>query len=165
MRIGFVLTLAVLLATAGCGDETGDGTVVPATEPPSTDPIVVGVITHVEPFEPVTRDCVDADPRADPDTPVSSDDPPVCSDPDTPLLGTVLVEEDPGSASGDTKVSFAIETGTALLERRGETYEPVSFADLVVGTTASAWAVGAIMESYPAQATASVIVVEDGGRP
>jgi hypothetical protein len=165
MRFGFVVTLAVLLAAAGCGDATGGGTVAPATAPPSTDPTVVGVITQLEPFEPVTEDCVEADLRADPDTSVSSDDPPVCSDPDTPLLGTVLVEEDPDSASGDTKISFAIETGTALLERRGETYEPVSFADFVVGTRVSGWADGAIMESYPAQATASAIVVEDGRRP
>ena len=165
MRIGSVTTLAVLLAAVACGDQADDGTVVPATEPPSTDPTVVGVITHVEPFEPVTENCVEADPRADPDTSVSSDDPEVCSDPDTPLLGTVLVEEDPNSASGDTKVSFAIQAGTALLERRGAIYEPVSFADLVEGTTVSGWAEGAIMESYPAQATASAIVVEDGRRP
>ncbi|HET6685568.1 MAG TPA: DUF3221 domain-containing protein [Jiangellaceae bacterium] len=165
MRFGFVMTFAVLLVVVGCGDQTGDGTAVPATQPPSADPTVVGVITHVEPFEPVTEDCVEADPRADPDTSVSSDDPPVCSDPDTPLLGTVLVEEDPDSVSGDTKVSFAIENGTALLERRGEAYELVSFADLVVGTTVSGWADGAIMESYPAQATASAIVVEGGRRP
>ena len=63
---------------------------------------------------------------------MSSDDPPVCSDPDTPLLGTVLVEEDPDSVSGDTKVSFVIENGTALLEMRGDAYEPVSFADRVL---------------------------------
>lgn len=160
MRCRSALTFAVVLVVAGCGDQAGGGTALPSAEPPSSDPTVIGVITAVAPFEPVTEDCVEPDPQAEPDSSVSSDDPPVCSDPDTPLLGYVLVEEDPGAASGDTKVSFAIEEGTALLDRLGETYEPVSFADLVEGTTVSAWADGAIMESYPAQATASAIVVE-----
>ena len=52
MRFGSVTTLAVLLVAVACGDQADHGTVVPATEPPSTDPTVVGVITHVEPFEP-----------------------------------------------------------------------------------------------------------------
>ena len=53
----------------------------------------------------------------------------------------------------------------AIARRLGETYEPVSFADLVEGTTVSAWADGAIKESYPAQATASAIVLEHGRVP
>jgi hypothetical protein len=167
MRCGPVLTLAVVLVVAGCGNRTGDGTAVPSpvAAPPSADPTVVGVITAVDPFEPVTENCVEPDPQADPDSSVSSEDPPVCSDPDSPLLGHVLVEEDPGAASGDVKISFAIEAGTALLNPVGETYEPVSFADVVEGTTVSAWADGAIMESYPAQATAAAIVQEVGGAP
>jgi hypothetical protein len=165
MRCGPVLTLAVVLVVAACGDRTGDGAAVgsPIAEPPSADPTVMGVITAVDPFEPVTENCVEPDTQADPDAPVSSEDTPVCSDPDTPLLGHVLVEEDPRAASGDVKVRFAVEEGTALLNRVGETYEPVSFLDLVEGVTVSAWADGAIMESYPAQATASVIVLEGGG--
>ena len=167
MRCRRVLTLAVVLVVAGCGNRTGDGAAAgsPVAEPPSTDPDVVGVITAVDLFEHVTEDCVEPDPRADPDSPVSSEDTPVCSDPDTPLLGHILVEEDPRAASGDVKVDFAIEEGTALLNRVGETYEPLSFLDLAEGAIVSAWAYGAIMESYPAQATASAIVLEGGGVP
>lgn len=165
MRFGLAVTFAVLLAATGCGTQSGDGTTVPASEPPATKPTVVGVITQVAPFEPVTEGCVEPDARAEPDAPVSSDDPPVCSDPDTSLLGTVLVEENPDSASGDTKISFAIEDSTALLAQRGETYELMSFRELAEGKTVSAWADGAIMESYPAQATAAAIVLSEGQRP
>ena len=165
MRFGLAVTFALLLAATGCGTQTGDGTTVPASEPPAVEPTVVGIITQVAPFEPVTEGCVEPDARAEPDAPVSSDDPPICTDPDSSVLGTVLVEEDPTAASGDVKVSFAIKNGTALLAQRGETYEEISFGDLVEGKTVSAWADGAIMESYPAQATAAAIVLSEGQRP
>lgn len=151
--------LAVMVGIAGCGDQSAPDIAVPATEPPRSDPTVIGFVTDVTPFEATTEDCVEADPEADPDAPVSSDDLPVCSDPDTAPLGTVLVEEDPAAASGDDKVSFTVDAGTALLIESSSSHGPASFADLAVGMAVTAWADGPIMESYPAQARAGAIVI------
>jgi hypothetical protein len=159
MSARLVAAFAALIAMVGCGNQSGGDTAVLATEPPGSDPTILGVITEVVPFEPVIEDCVEPDPNADPDSPVSSDGTPFCSDPDTAPLGTVLVEEDP-TASGDNKISFTVRRSTTLLTESAGSYDPLSFADLVDGATVSAWADGAVAESYPAQATAAAIVVQ-----
>ena len=153
---------AVLVALGGlvaCGNQSGSDIAVPANEPPGTEPTIVGFITEVATFEPVTEDCVEPDPDAGPDAPVSSDDTPVCSDPKTAPLGTVLVEEDPSSPSGDNKISFTVHRNTALLTEGSGSYGPLRFSELADGMAVSAWADGAIAESYPAQATAAALVV------
>ncbi len=151
--------LAALVVVVGCGNQSGDATAIPPTEPPTTEPTIVGLITDVVPFEPVTGDCVTPEPDTDPDSPVSSDDSPFCTDPDTAPVGTVLVEEDPAGTSGDSKISFTIGRDTTLLSESSGSPDPLSFADLAEGMTVAAWAAGPIMESYPAQATAAAIVV------
>jgi hypothetical protein len=151
--------LAALVVVVGCGNQSGDATAIPATEPPTTEPTIVGLITDVVPFEPVTGDCVTPEPDTDPDSPVSSDDSPFCTDPDTAPVGTVLVEEDPAGTSGDSKISFTIGRDTTVLSESSRSPDPLSFADLAEGMTVAAWADGPIMESYPAQATAAAIVV------
>jgi hypothetical protein len=156
---GLAATLVALVTLASCGSAVREDTAVPATGPPSSEPTIVGFVTAVTPFEPVTGDCVEADPNAGPDSPVSSDDAPICSDRDTAPLGTVLVEEDPMAVSGDEKISFTISReSTLLIEQDGST-APLSFADLADGMAVSAWADGPIAESYPAQATAAAILV------
>jgi hypothetical protein len=150
--------LALVCTLVACGDQSGDDTVAPATEPPESQPTLTGEITDVVPFEPVTEDCVQPG-TADPDAPVSSDDSPFCSDPEAAPLGTVLVEEDPSAASGDTKISFTVDRDTLLLAERSGTHDPLSFGDLDTGMAVAAWADGAIAESYPAQARAAAIVV------
>ena len=150
---------AALVAVIACGNQSDDDTAVPATEPPTTEPTIVGIITDVVPLEPVTGDCVAPDPDGDPDAPVSSDDSPFCTDPDTAPLGTVLVEEEPAEPSGDSKISFTIGRDTTLLSESSGSAGPLSFADLSEGMAVTAWADGPIMESYPAQATAAAIVV------
>jgi hypothetical protein len=107
--------LAAFVALGACGNQSDGDTAVPATEPPSTDPTIVGFITDIAPFEPVTEGCVQPDPDADPDAPVSSDDSPFCTDLKTTPLGTVLVEEDPTTATGDNKISFTIGRDAILL--------------------------------------------------
>jgi hypothetical protein len=160
MSIRFAVAVLVALGgLAACGDQAGGDIAVPANEPPGTEPTIVGFITDVSPFEPVTEDCVEPDPDADPDAPVSSDDTPVCSDPESAPLGTVLVEEDPSAPSGDNKISFTVDRGTAVLIENAGSYGPLLFDDLVDGMAVSAWADGAIAESYPAQATAAAVVV------
>jgi hypothetical protein len=154
--------IAALVVLAGCGTQSGEDTATPATEPPATDPTIVGFITEVVRFEMVTEDCVPPDPDPDPDAPVSNDDPAVCTDPETAPLGTVLVEEDPAAASGDSKISFTIDDDTALLMQRPGSAELMSFAELAGGMPVDAWADGPIAESYPAQARAAAIVVRPG---
>lgn len=163
MRWQVVLTTVVVLAAVtSCGDEVPD-TTAPATEPPASDPDIVGYVTQVAPFAPVTEGCVTPQPDTDPDSSVSSDDPPVCSDPDSPILGSVLVEEEPSSMSGDRKISFTVEQGVTLLVERAGAYEPASFADLAEGRQVTAWSTGPIRESDPEQADALAIVI--GGDP
>jgi len=162
MRHGIVTALIVALLGAACGDQSATDVTGPAAEPPDSDPDIVGFVTQVSAFEPVTVGCVEPDPDADPDTAVSSDDPPVCTDPDTPLLGSVLVEENPQSTSGDRKISFTVETGATLLVERAGNYEPVSFGDLEEGQPVAAWSTGELRESYPEQGTAVAIVIREG---
>ncbi len=163
MRIGVAAALIVaLMGMAACGDDRpGDDVAVPATDPPDSAPEIVGVVTRIATFEPVTQDCVEPDPDADPDAPVSSHDPPSCTDPDTPILGTVLVEESPYSTSGDRKISFTVERGTALLAVRDGDYEAASFGDLSEGQRVRAWSTGELRESYPEQGDAAAIVIEE----
>jgi Protein of unknown function (DUF3221) len=153
------VVIAALVGLGACGTQPGGGTAAPATEPPRTDPTIVGFITEVMPFEPVTTDCVEPERDADPDSSVSSDDPPVCTDPDTAPLGTVLVEEDPTASEGDNKISLTVDTDTILLSETSGSNVSLSLADLTEGMTVTAWADGAVAESYPAQATAAAIVV------
>jgi hypothetical protein len=153
------VVVVVVVSLVSCGDQSNDDIAVPATAPPATDPTVVGFVTDVMPFEPITDGCVEPDPDADPDAPVSSEDQPVCSDPATAPLGTVLVEEDPAAASGSNKISFTVDSGTTLLIESSGAHDPLSFADLADGMAVTGWADGPVMESYPAQAHAAVIVV------
>ena len=152
--------LIAVLSLVSCGDQADDDVAGPASEPPATDPTVVGFVTDVVPFEPITDGCIEPDPDADPDAPVSSDDPPVCSDPATAPLGTVLVEEVPAApSSGSNKISFTVDSDTTLLIETSSAHDPLSFADLADGMAVTGWADGPVMESYPAQARAAAIVV------
>jgi hypothetical protein len=156
------LAAAALVALGGliaCGSQPGGDAAVPGSAPPGTEPTIVGFITDVSRFEPVTEDCIEPDPDADPDSPVSSDDTPVCSDPETAPVGIILVEEDPSAPSGDNKISFTVDRDTVLLTESSGSYGPLHFDDLAGGMAVSAWADGAIAESYPAQATAAAVLV------
>jgi hypothetical protein len=137
------LTLAACSDDAvdvGAGDGTTTTTVPPATVPGSI-PDIRGTITSVTPFEPVTEDCTPPE-DLDPDDAVSSEDPPVCTDPDTDVLGSVLVEEQPGVQEG-RKISFTLTSATSLV---GTTFD-----DLAKGQTVEAWTTGLCAESYPEQ--------------
>lgn len=154
-----VILVATVACLSACGERSDDGVVRPAAEPPDSQPDIVGFVTQVAPFRPVTEDCVASDTTASPDAPVSSDDQPVCTDSGTPVVGSVLVEEDPASASGNRKISFTVEDGATLLVERDGGYEPVSFTDLAEGQPVTAWSTGEIRESYPEQATALALVI------
>ncbi len=74
-------------------------------------------------------------------------------------LGVVLVEENPNEKTGSQKDSVTVSKATKLFERRGGELSRIRFDDFKVGLRARAWYVGPVAESYPRQATASLIVV------
>lgn len=159
-----VLLLAGVTAIAACGDgdelDTGDTTTASTTTTaastegtfPERPAELTGTITSVVPFVPITEDCTPPD-ELDPDKPISNDDPPVCTDADTDVLGTVLVEERPGE-QGDRKIAFTVTNGTTL---GGD--EVRRFDDLATGQLVEAWTPGPCAESYPEQCSAEAIRV------
>src|SRR5687767_12420921 len=165
------LLSCTLLTAAACGDDDADvragdsptgtsdgGTTTPAPDTsdatvPDVPADVTGTITSVTPFEPITEDCTPPE-DLDPDGSVSNEDPPVCTPADNDMVGTVLVEEQPGVQAG-IKISFTVTTTTALT---GSDSAPLSeFADLAEGQTVEAWSTGICAESYPSQCEAVAI--------
>jgi hypothetical protein len=168
--MGNAVTCVVgLLLLVGCGDEpvttasTGSSTNSPTRHgPPTRQADMVGAITAVTPFEPVTEGCTPPE-QLDPDGAVSSDDPPMCTDADSDVEGTILVEASPYEPVGGLgdKASLTISRRTTAIWVCGPTdaLVPGSFGDLVPGQVVSAWVDGPVAESYPVQATASALAV------
>jgi len=159
--VGAVLSLSLL--TAACGDDdstvgsgsdgTSDGTGV---EVPDREPDLVGTITVVTPFVPITEDCVPAD-EDDPDGTTSNEDPPICTPADNDVLGTILVEGDVRPEQG-RKISYTVTTGTTITGT-ADGAGIGAFADFVEGQLAETWATGPCAESYPEQCTLAAIRV------
>lgn len=78
-------------------------------------------------------------------------------------LGSILVEEVPSDQSGSDKSSVRVTRETRILVRESGGFRRGTFADLRTGVLAEAWFTGPVMESYPTQATASVVVVMGSG--
>jgi len=76
-------------------------------------------------------------------------------------LPMVVVEEKPAEPHGSAKASVRITDGTQVL-RQGEGV--VGTTELRVGQQVKVWFTGPVMESYPLQATAGVIVIEPSSR-
>lgn len=74
-------------------------------------------------------------------------------------LGSVLIEEVPSDSAGSDKSSVRVTTETRILVRDGAALRRGTLADVHEGQTAEAWFTGPVMESYPTQATASVLLV------
>lgn len=160
-RLPLLALLALALLGVACGDDeevdTGatdsgvdDGT-TSSVELPAGSPDLTGTITSVSPFEPVTADCTPPE-DLDPDGAVSSDDPPICTPEDNDVVGTVLVEEQPGVQEG-RKISYTVTTATAIAG-------VASFDDLAEGQRVDTWVVGDVCaESYPEQCGAEAIRV------
>jgi len=70
---------------------------------------------------------------------------------------TVLVEENPAEEFHGKKALLLITGETVIVDEYGEI---ASEADLAVGQFVSAWVTGPVLESYPVQARASLIVIE-----
>ncbi len=75
---------------------------------------------------------------------------------------SILVAEQPGTQAGGRKIVFSITSETRMFAGDGEQLRPIAASDLAIGQRVEAWAIGAIAESYPEQATAGTIVVAAG---
>lgn len=76
-------------------------------------------------------------------------------------LPVIVVEEKPNEPHGAAKAGVRI-TDSTRVSRRGKGV--VGVTDLRVGQQVSVWFTGPVMESYPLQATAGVIVIEPSSR-
>ncbi len=148
-----VLVVLAVLA-GGCGGLRERS----AAGPPSREPDIVGVITAVKPAVVRSEDCVERRGHP-PDEPVSSTDPPSCTDPTPKTLGQVLVEAEPDADWGDYKASVSLPRDTLLLAEPEGSYTEINFNSLRVGELARVWFEGPVAESYPAQATAAALVI------
>jgi hypothetical protein len=161
-----------LYALFGCGSTEG-GAALPSTdttaekeEPlPDSEPDISGIITDVQTIYYAQSQAKQDD---DPDRPVSSGERRGDSSQDNrseilpgDMLGTVLIEG-PNEELGSLRDRVTVMNDTKLLKREGGGLISISFEDLKVGQRAEAWYEGPVAESYPRQATASVIVIENG---
>ena len=71
--------------------------------------------------------------------------------------GSVRIEEVPADSAGSAKAQARKSSETLVTDRSGSR---LTFDSLQVGQRVSAWFTGPIMESYPVQGRARVIVVE-----
>lgn len=78
------------------------------------------------------------------------------------IQGRVLVEEQPDQANAGQKIVFTVTANTELLRRSGGGDQRIVLTELHVGDIVQAWATGPLAESFPAQATASSILVTAG---
>lgn len=76
-------------------------------------------------------------------------------------LPTIIVEEKPTEPHGSAKASVSITDATQVLHRDEDV---VGATALRVGQQVKVWFAGPMMESYPLQATAGVIVIEASRR-
>jgi hypothetical protein len=142
--------------TAG-GDQDGSDAIGPApdgtgVEVPDRTPDLVGTITSVEPFVPVTEGCTPSE-DLDPDASVSDEDPPICTPEDTDLVGTILVEETPEDPQGGRKISYTLTSDSKITGATADGTKVGVFGDLAEGQQVDTWvpADGACAESYPEQ--------------
>ncbi|MGK2948268.1 MAG: hypothetical protein ACSLFP_06820 [Acidimicrobiales bacterium] len=172
--------LSLALLVAGCGDDdadldtgapstdgsdaAGDGSIEPAPDGsdvavPDRPADLVGTITEVTPFVPVTEDCTPPE-DLDPDGTVSSDDPPVCTPADNDVVGSLLVEEQAGVQQG-RKISYTVTTSTGITGQTADGELVGVFGQLAEGQIVESWvpADGMCAQSYPEQCAADTIKV------
>ena len=151
-----LLTLLLLGACSDAdrvstGDDPTDGTIADDGDVSARPPELVGTITSVEPFVPITEGCTPPE-DLDPDGAVSDDDPPICTPEDSDILGTILVEEDPADPQGGRKISFTVTEASLFFGQDADGADVTAFDDLAEGQQVRAWVTGdGCAESYPEQ--------------
>jgi hypothetical protein len=78
---------------------------------------------------------------------------------------SLRIEESPDQASGDSKAQVSLVESTLLYERKGGEFARISIDSVRTGWLAEAWFEGPVAESYPVQATASLVIVERTADP
>jgi hypothetical protein len=73
--------------------------------------------------------------------------------------GQILVEENPDETSGSDKARIKISPATHIVRRSG--HIAITAGDLRPGQRVSVWYSGPVLESYPVQASALVILLQD----
>lgn len=76
-------------------------------------------------------------------------------------LVRILVEERPSDAAGSMKDLVTVTPDTRLYREQGERLRNADAGELRKGAVIAAWYDGAVMESYPRQATAVAIVIAE----
>lgn len=76
-------------------------------------------------------------------------------------LPVILVEENPAEKHGSDKAAIGLTDRTKVLRQGGDR---VGINELSVGQRVKVWFIGPVMESYPAQAKAGVIIIESDSR-
>lgn len=76
-------------------------------------------------------------------------------------LVRILVEERPGDEAGSMKDFVTVTPDTRIYREQGERLRTAEAAELRKGAVVAAWYDGAVMESYPRQATAIAIVIAE----
>lgn len=76
--------------------------------------------------------------------------------------GILRVEANPAEASGSPKAVVRLPPSTPVLFRNGE---PGEVALLTIGHNVSVWFSGPVMESYPVQGAAALVVIEPAPIP
>ena len=120
---------------------------------PDEAPDIRGTITLVQHGDSVVR----PGGGGAPERPVAC--PPECGG--GPGMRLVLVEETPGAANAGDKSRVAVPAGARVLSLAGGRPTDIGFDALRVGQRVTAWFAGPVAESYPTQARARVIVVDD----
>lgn len=80
------------------------------------------------------------------------------------MIGVVLIEENPDEEHGSQKDNVTILKSTKLFKQREQPLVSADLNDFELGQHVRAWYTGQVTESYPRQATASVIVIESQGK-
>jgi hypothetical protein len=75
---------------------------------------------------------------------------------------SIRVEENPADLSGTAKAVLQLTEKTRIQRRAGGS---ALRSDLQVGVLVSAWVTGPVKESYPVQATACAIIIEEPSQP
>ncbi|MBO8173058.1 MAG: hypothetical protein H0Z33_14355 [Bacillaceae bacterium] len=158
----FILILSLLVLVTGCG--TGD---LNGTETGQPDVIDIrGTITELSIADPPDTQVEEdtSDQEANPDDPVSSDDPDTDKvKPDREILGSMLVEGEAADNNMYDKAMVRVTPQTRLFAKKGDELVPISIEDLTVGDLVEVTFTGPVAESYPVQATAGKIILPGEG--
>ncbi len=72
---------------------------------------------------------------------------------------SVRIEQDSTRSAGYPVAQVTVGTGARVVRRTAGDLSPAGAEDLRLGTRVQAWFTGPVLRSYPAQATARLVVI------